>query len=319
MTTPVTSPERLAIPSPRALTADHTITQPHNTTEGSPARAANTARNRRARGCAPRGGARRARRSGKLLDRRIQAGDRVAVVGAGNGDTVPMRQLGQRAGHVDLIDLDATALKRARRRLIRRRNVLNMIVEDVTFGSADAIAHATVRDAAPPPDRSRPDITHAYDVVIADLLFTQLLYPALSDADLSGPVIDHALQTHGQPLTNAVVAWLHASAPHGLVVQVHDILGWWPGHPKPFKIDDVLVLADHDPAAALDLARTGNVPCGCDPRQACAAINATIIDTALWRWPVRTPRRLPRLRHRRSNGPHQCPSRFGAQRRTDIY
>ncbi len=276
------------MPSPRALTADHTIAQPHNTTEGSPARAANTARN--AQGTWLRAARWRPARATlwHLLDRRIQAGDRVAVVGAGNGDTVPMRQLGQRAGHVDLIDLDATALKRARRRLIRRRNVLNMIVEDVTFGSADAIAHATVRDAAPPPDRSRSDITNAYDVVIADLLFTQLLYPALSDADLSGPVIDHALQTHGQPLTNAVVAWLHTSAPHGLVVHVHDILGWWPGHPQPFTIDDVLVLADHDPAAALDLARTGNVPYGCDPRQACAAIDATIIDTALWRWPFAT-------------------------------
>lgn len=93
------------------------------------------------------------------------------------------------------------------------------------------------------------------------------------------------MQRHGRPLTDAVVAWLHASAPHGVVVHVHDLLGWWPGHPQPFALDDVLTLAERDLDAALELARTGNFPHGCDPRQACVALDATIVDTALWRWP----------------------------------
>lgn len=252
---------------------------------GSPARAANIARN--AQGTWLRAARWRPARAAlwQLLDRHVQLGDRIAIVGAGNGDTVPLRQLGQRAGRVDLIDLDAAALMRARRRLITRRNMLNMIVEDVTFGHADAIAQATIHDAPPPRDPSSRDIPGTYDVVIADLLFTQLLYPALSDADLSGAVIDNALQTHGQPLTNAVVKWLHASAPHGLVVHIHDLLGWWPGHPQPFTLQHILTVADHDVAAALDLARDGKVPYGCDPREGCAALGAEIIDTALWRWP----------------------------------
>lgn len=107
----------------------------------------------------------------QLLDRHVQSGNRVAVVGAGNSDTVPLRQ---RAGRVDLIDLDEAALTRS--------NLLNMNVSDVTFGRADAIAHATIHHATPPPDWPRLYPTGAYDVMIADMLFTQLLYPALSDA-----------------------------------------------------------------------------------------------------------------------------------------
>lgn len=272
--------------SPHASTAEHTTGRVRDATDSSPARAANTARN--AQGTGRRAVRWRPARTAlwQLLDRHVQPRDRVAVVGAGNGDTVPLRQLSQRAGRLDLIDLDQAALTRARRRLITRRNVLNMIVEDVTFGRADAVTHATIHETPPPPtDWPRPDIAGTYDVIITDLLLTQLLYPALSDADLPAAVIDQALQTHGQPLTDAVVAWLHASAPHGLVVHVHDLLGWWPGHPQPFTIDDIITLADRDPAAAIDLAHTGNVPYGCDPRQSCAAIDATIIDTALWHWP----------------------------------
>lgn len=223
----------------------------------------------------------------RLLDRYVEPRDRVAVVGAGNADDVPLRPLRRRAGHVDLIDLDAAALKRARRRLGARRGVLGTVTEDVTSGHADAFIRAAVGGHASPPLPSPEPrrIAGHYHVVVADLLFTQLLYPALADARLPGPVIDGTMQRHGQPLTDAVVARLHASAPEGLVTHVHDLLGWWPGHPQPFALGDVLGLAEHDLDAALALAQTGNVPYGCDPRQACRTLGANIINTALWRWP----------------------------------
>lgn len=254
--------------------------------DGSPAYAANATRNAQA---TPSRAARwRPARAAlwELLDRYVKPGDRVAVVGAGNGHDVPLRRLQRRAGRVDLIDLDAAALTRARRRLVARPRMLGTVVKDVTFGHADAIARAAAHGhprSLTPANLSPVAIT--YDVVIADLLFTQLLYPALADAQLPRPMIDGTLQRHGQPLTNAVVAWLHASAPRGVVVHVHDLLGWWPGHSQPFDLDDVLTLAERDLDAALGLARMGNMPHGCDPRQACAALNATIVDTALWRWP----------------------------------
>lgn len=201
--TPVTATGTTSVAPPLALTAD--AAPPESVTpRGSPARAANTARNAQASWL--RAGRWRFARAAlwQLLDRHVQSGNRVvqsgnrvAVVGAGNGDTVPLRQLAQRAG---LIDLDEAALTRARRRLTTRSNLLNMIVSDVTFGRADAIAHATIHHATPPPDWPRPDPTGAYDVVIADLLFTQLFYPALSDAHLPTRGIDQTLQTHGQPL-----------------------------------------------------------------------------------------------------------------------
>ncbi len=222
----------------------------------------------------------------RLLDRHVDPEDRVAVVGAGNADDVPLRPLSHRAAHVDLIDLDVAALRRAQGRVGARRRALGVVVEDVTFDRADAIARAAVNGRAPPSTLPEPGrVGDTYDVVIADLLFTQLLYPALADARLPAPIIDRTMQRHGQPLTDAVVAWLHASAPHGVVVHVHDLLGWWPGHPQPFALDDVLTLAEHDLDAALELAQTGDIPYGCDPRQACGALGATVIDTALWRWP----------------------------------
>src|SRR5258708_7407755 len=53
----------------------------------------------------------------QLLDPYVAAGARVAVVGAGNGHDVPLRRLAERAGHVDLIDLDARAARGARGRV----------------------------------------------------------------------------------------------------------------------------------------------------------------------------------------------------------
>jgi len=73
-----------------------------------------------------------------LLAQHVKADARVAIVGAGNGDDLPLRRLARRAARVDLIDLDAAALRRARRR-VRFAHHVHTVREDVTAGAVDAI------------------------------------------------------------------------------------------------------------------------------------------------------------------------------------
>lgn len=116
------------------------------------------------------------------------------------------------------------------------------------------------------------------------MLYTQLLYPALVDAGLPGAAIDAELRAGGTQLTAAVVRRLHASAPGGTVVHLHDLLAFGPGHPQPFGLDEVLELAVSDPARALELADTGDVPLGADPRATIRAGGAELRQTQLWEW-----------------------------------
>ncbi|MGX6449928.1 hypothetical protein ACVU7I_17975, partial [Patulibacter sp. S7RM1-6] len=245
----------------------------------------------------------------RTLDRHVAPGGRVVVVGAGNAHDLPLGRLGRRAGTVDLLDLDVRAVRPAAERAGRS---VRFVVEDLTLGAADAIVRRATGPAATvdgpgtgtddgpgtadltapsgAPDLARlaatPVARAPYDVAIADLCLTQLLYPALRDADLASRRIGETLERAGQPLTDAVAARLHASTPGGLVVYVHDLLGWWRGHPQPFPLDAVLERAEAEgPDAALALAATGTVPRGCDPRVALARAGAEIVDTAFWRWP----------------------------------
>ncbi len=212
-----------------------------------------------------------------LLDGEVARGARVAVVGAGNGDDLPLRRLARRAGRLDLIDVDARALAGARRRTIAAR----ALVQDVTGGAADAVLAGASEAVAVP---AAPIGDGPYDVVVCDLVLTQLLYPALKAAGtLTGAEIDTVLLRDGQRITDGVVARLHASAPRGTVVILHDLLGWWDGHRQPFTLDDVL--AAPDPASALHLARRGRLPYGCDPWLATERAGAHITHMALWRWP----------------------------------
>jgi hypothetical protein len=246
----------------------------------SPARDANATNNARGAGA----GARRKRwRPARdavwaLLEDVVPEGGAVAVVGAGNGDDVPLARLAHRAGVVDLIDLDPDALARA---VARTGGRARAVVEDVTAGAADAVIAAALERRAP--ERVAPDPTPlgTYDVVIADLVLTQLLYPALKAAGtLSGREIDEVLLRDGQPLTDAVVARLHASAP--VVVVLHDLLGWWKGHQQPFSLDALL----RAPAArARRLAQAGSAPYGCDPWAASRRAGARVVAERHWRWP----------------------------------
>jgi SAM-dependent methyltransferase len=211
-----------------------------------------------------------------LLDGEVACGARVAVAGAGNGDDLPLLRLARRAGRLDLIDLDARALAGARRRAIRAR----ALEQDLTGGAADAVLAGVAPPVAVP---ATPIGDGPYDVVVCDLVLTQLLYPALKAAGrMTGAQIDAVLLRDGQRITDGVVARLHAAAPGGTVVVLHDLLGWWDGHRQPFTLDELLA---GDPAAALTLARRGSLPYGCDPWLATERAGAHVTRTALWRWP----------------------------------
>ncbi len=250
---------------------------------------ANVARNAAGGGLARRRRWRPAREAlWAVFDRYVPAGATVGVLGAGNGDDLPLRRMARRAGRVDLIDLDPVALRGARRAALWRASHVHSLVEDVTGGAADSIIrralgeHVRVQLPAPTPIGSG-----FYDVLVTDLMLTQMLYPALVDSGLGQTTIKEALFRDGQPLTDAVVARLHASTPTGLVVHVHDVLGWWEGHPQPFTIKETLAVAP-DPPSAAALLRQGHQPSGCDPRQASQRCGAQVIDTAYWRWPFAT-------------------------------
>jgi hypothetical protein len=211
----------------------------------------------------------------------LASGARVAIVGAGNGDDLPLRRIAKRARGVTLIDLDPRAAESARRRLGRaERAKVTVIGHDVTEGVADAIVLAASHSGHP----RLPLAGAPYDLVIGDLFYSQLLYPALVDLEVDPDRRAATLAEHAPALTRAVVARLHASAP--LVVHVHDPLAWWDGHEQPVALEQILSTAASDgPEAGLALAGGGVGPHESDPRAALEGLGLTPAATALWRWP----------------------------------
>jgi hypothetical protein len=224
-----------------------------------------------------------------LLDPLVGPGSRVAVVGAGNAHDLPLTRLAVRSNEVVLIDIDGRALGDARRRAggrpVRRR--ITVIEHDVTDGAGDSIVTAAAR--AEVPDRARvvetPLPGAPYDVVIGDLFYSQLLYPAMIDLGVPAERQRWFLERYGPALVRGVVSRLHASAPCGAVVHVHDPLGWWPGHGQPVALQGILDAARTDPVEALRLAGQGRGPGEADPRAALTHFAIPVHATALWRWP----------------------------------
>lgn len=224
----------------------------------------------------------------ELVEPHLSPGARVAVVGAGNADDLPLTRLADRAGQVVLFDLDETAARAARRREPRvLRSRIDVSRFDVTAGAADAIVLAAVNEQVPwfsvVPERPLPGAP--YDLVVGDLLYTQLLFPALRDSGAPRARIEPFLSRYGPPLTRGVVARLHASAPGGHVVHLHDPLLWQPDRRQSFSLDDVLTHARSDIDAALRLVAKGTGPTYADPRAALTALGLPMSETRLWRWP----------------------------------
>jgi hypothetical protein len=223
-----------------------------------------------------------------LLEPHVAAGARVAVVGAGNGHDVPLRRLAERAARVDLIDLDARAARGARGRVpadLRER--VAVVRQDVTAGIADELVRSALRGDLPAPREAPAGAlgSGGYDIVIGDLLYSQLLYPALRDSPLQPERVGVVLARVDRPLVTSVVRRLHASAPGGVVVHVHDPLGWWAGHPQRVTLEEILEEAAVDIDAALALVARGHGPSACDPRAILLELGCQPVATALWRWP----------------------------------
>lgn len=223
----------------------------------------------------------------RLLDRHVSWGTRVAVIGAGNGDDLPLTRLAARASRLDLFDLDLAALRRARRLIpAELRPHVRLHRCDVTAGAADRITRA-VRLGRPLHAGNAPGGplgAGGYDVVIGDLFYSQLLYPALLDAGVSRAARRRVLEVGGPALTDAVVARMHASAaPGARMIHLHDIVGWWEGHLQPVSLAQILSQDDLEAASTL-IARCRQ-PLGVDPRQSAHRLGARVMDTALWEWP----------------------------------
>lgn len=247
------------------------------------------------------------------LDGLLADGARVAIVGAGNGDDLPLGPIAARASAVTLLDIDQGTADRARgrvRRGLRRR--IRTVAHDVTDGAADRIIGAATAppgsppvgrtDASPgdpgrrPSDAPRPATVPQpgvpvrpaapplpgapYDVVIGDLLYSQLLYPALLDAEVPPARRRVILGAEGAALTAAVVATLHASAP--VVVHVHDLACWGNGYDQPVELEEILDASGPD---GLALAAGAKGPREADPRTALRTLGLPTLATALWRWP----------------------------------
>jgi hypothetical protein len=84
----------------------------------------------------------------------------------------------------------------------------------------------------------------------------------------------------------SVVRRLHASAaPGGVVVHVHDPLGWWDDHVQPVTLEEVLAAAAEGAEEALALVARGHGPSACDPRAIVVEAGIEPVETVFWRWP----------------------------------
>lgn len=219
----------------------------------------------------------------RLVDPLLHDGARVALVGGGSCDDVPLARILQRAAHVDLIDFDTTSTDRALGRVTTaERDRITVVEHDVTGGSADQVLRA-VRDELPLPD-ALPlpyDALGAgeYDLVVGDMLYTQLLHAGLIALEVFGERQRELMRRYDPPLVNALVQRIQASlAPGGHAVHVHDLACWATGHDQPLTLEEVL----EDPFWTWTKLRRHD---DCDPHLVLGRLGADVIESAWWGWP----------------------------------
>ncbi len=225
-----------------------------------------------------------------VIDPLLTTGARVALVGGGSCDDVPLARIVDRAGHVDLIDFDTSSTSRAIDRLPNdQRDRVTVIEHDVTGGCADVVLRA-VRDDAPLPDSLPIPYgalgTGNYDLVVGDMLYTQLLHAGLLALDVHGERQLELMARYDPPLVNGLVQRIQASlAPHGHAVHVHDVACWASGHDQPLSLDEVL----EDPFWTWSKLRRHDA---CDPHLVLGTLGADVVDSHWWGWPFEPNKRF---------------------------
>lgn len=226
----------------------------------------------------------------KVVDPLLVGGARVALVGGGSCDDVPIARIVDRVAHVDLIDFDSSSTSRAIDRVrVDQRDRVTVIEHDVTGGCADLVLRA-VRDDAPLPDALPIPYgalgTGNYDLVVGDMLYTQLLHAGLLALDVHGPRQHELMARYDPPLVNGLVQRIQASlAPHGHAVHVHDVACWASGHDQPLTLDEVL----EDPFWTWSKLRRHDA---CDPHLVLGTLGADVVDSHWWGWPFEPNKRF---------------------------
>ncbi|MCW2972051.1 MAG: hypothetical protein JWN72_324 [Thermoleophilia bacterium] len=225
-----------------------------------------------------------------LVDRHLGAGARVLIVGAGNGDDLPLQRLADRAGSVTLVDIDAEAAARARARVTGAAQArITFHEHDVTGGAAEVIVASIVAGADHPTDLDLPTGAIAggdFDLVLGDMLYTQLLQPALVQLRLPGARQLEYMRAFDGRLTEALVQRLQRSAaPQGRVVHVHDVACWSGSHDQPMELEEAL--SAPEPSWAR-LKRHDQ----CDPQLALERLRVLTVDRAWWEWPFEPNKRF---------------------------
>lgn len=219
----------------------------------------------------------------ELLEPLIDDGARVALIGAGSCDDVPLRRIVGRAGVVDLVDIDGQAMERARTRVDPALRPQVVAVElDVTGGCAEQVLRA-VRDEAPLPDSlplpRGPIARGGYDLVVGDMLYTQLLHAGLIALGIEQERQRSIMRRYDPPVVRALVERIESSlAPGGHAVHVHDVACWSNTHPQPVALPEALA----DPELAWERLRRHD---GCDPHLALQSGAGRILGHAWWEWP----------------------------------
>jgi hypothetical protein len=215
---------------------------------------------------------------------------RVALVGAGSCDDLPLARILDRAGHVDLIDFDTTSTQRAVARLDDLQRARCRIIEDdVTAGAADVVLRAARGDAPMPNSLELPYGALGsgdYDLVVGDMLYSQLLHPGLMALKLESAQQLAIMGRYDNPLTTALVTRLQSSlAPGGHAVHVHDVACWSSGHPQPVELADALL----DPITNWPLLRRHD---NCDPHLALERLRVPVVAASWWEWPFEPNKRF---------------------------
>ena len=123
-----------------------------------------------------------------------------------------------------------------------------------------------------------------YDLVIGDLLYSQLLYPALVDLAVPAAGCPRSSRRYAPRLTRSVVA-RSMSPPRADSCSTSTIRSRGTGHHQPVTLEQILAAAKARPRSRARPRRARTGPRDSDPRAALSELVIPVRATALWRWP----------------------------------